>query len=147
MPTSRSVLAALTSVAAVVAGGALLAPANANPSGTGLVISEVYGAGGNGGAVYNADFVELYNPTTSAVSLTGDYIHYRSATGTSGGTPYALTGSVPAGGHFLIQMGTAGANGAALPTPDAVATAGVQPGGRRRPGVPAVELQPDHHHG
>ena len=122
MPTSRSVLAALTSVAAVVAGGALLAPANANPSGTGLVISEVYGAGGNGGAVYNADFVELYNPTTSAVSLTGDYIHYRSASGTSGGAPYALTGSVPAGGHFLIQMGSAGANGAALPTPDAVAT-------------------------
>ncbi len=122
MSSSRSALAVLASLATVVAGGALLAPANANPSGTGLVISEVYGAGGNGGAVYNADFVELYNPTTSAVSLTGDYIHYRSATGTSGGAPYALTGSVPAGGHFLVQMGTAGGTGVPLPTPDAVAT-------------------------
>lgn len=122
MSSSRSVLAALTSVAAVVAGGALLAPANANPSGTGLVISEVYGAGGNSGAVFNADFVELYNPTTSAVSLIGDYVHYRSASGTSGGTPYALTGSVPAGGHFLIQMSATGPSGAGLPTPDAVAT-------------------------
>jgi predicted extracellular nuclease len=122
MSSSRSALAVLASVATVVAGGALLGPANANPSSTGLVISEVYGAGGNGGAVFNADFVELYNPTASAVSLTGDYIHYRSASGTSGGTPYALTGSVPAGGHFLIQMGAAGGTGAALPTPDAVAS-------------------------
>jgi 5'-nucleotidase len=122
MSSSRSALAALASLATVVAGGALLAPADANPSATGLVISEVYGAGGNGGAVFDADFVELYNPTGSAVSLTGDYIHYRSGNGSSGGTPYALTGSVPAGGHFLIQMSAVGANGAALPTPDAVAS-------------------------
>ena len=67
----------------------------------------------------NADFVELYNPTSTAISVTGDYIHYRAAGGGSGGAPFALTGSVPAGGHYLIQMGTAGANGTALPTPDA----------------------------
>jgi 5'-nucleotidase len=108
-------------VLAVAAGLAWVAPASANPSGTGLVISEVYGAGGNAGAVYNADFVELYNPTSSAIVLTGDYVHYRSASGTSGGTPYALSGSVPAGGHYLIQMSAAGTTGAALPTPDAVA--------------------------
>ncbi len=119
MPPTRSVLAALATVATVVSGGALLAPASANPGGTGLVISEVYGAGGNGGAVYNADFVELYNPTNAAISVVGDYIHYRSAAGSSGGTPFALGGSVPAHGHYLIQMGAAGANGTALPTPDA----------------------------
>ncbi len=37
--------------------------ATANPAGTGLVISEVYGGGGNAGATYTNDFIELYNPT------------------------------------------------------------------------------------
>jgi 5'-nucleotidase len=119
MPPTRSVLAALATVATVISGGALLVPASANAGGTGLVISEVYGAGGNSGAVYNADYVELYNPTAAAISVAGDYIHYRSAAGSSGGTPFSLTGSVPAQGHYLIQMGSAGANGTALPTPDA----------------------------
>jgi predicted extracellular nuclease len=106
-------------LAATIPGGALLAaPAGANTSGTGLVISEVYGAGGNSGAVYNADFVELYNPTNAAISVADHYIHYRSAAGTSGGTPFPLNGSVPAHGHYLIQMSTVGANGVALPTPD-----------------------------
>lgn len=96
--------------------------ADANTGGTDLVISEVYGAGGNTGAVYNADFVELYNPTTGPLSLSGLAIHYRSAAGGSGGAPVALTGSVPAKGHYLIRMSAAGANGAALPTPDATAS-------------------------
>lgn len=84
-----------------------------------VVISEVYGAGGNAGAVRNADFVELSNPTANPVSLAGKYIHYRAGTGGSGGTPFALTGSIPANGKYLIQMSAAGANGTALPTPDA----------------------------
>jgi len=99
-----------------------LAPAQAAPDGGNLVISEVYGAGGNSGAAYNADFVELYNPTDAAISLTGLAIHYRSATGGSGASPYALSGSVPAHAHWLIQMSATGSTGAALPTPDAVAT-------------------------
>ncbi len=103
-------------VAAPLALG-LAAPASAvSPN---VVISEVYGAGGNSGAVYNADFVELSNPTGAAVSLAGKYIHYRSATGTSGGSTFALTGSIPANGKYLVQMSSTGAGGVALPTPDA----------------------------
>jgi 5'-nucleotidase len=86
------------------------------------VISEVYGAGGNSGALFNADFVELYNPSTAPISLIGLAVHYRSATGGSGGSPYALAGSVAPGEHFLVQMSAPGANGAALPAPDATAT-------------------------
>lgn len=112
-----------TLAAFAVAGGALtglaLPTAIAAPDGAALVISEVYGAGGNGGAAYNADFVELHNPTDAPLSLDGLAVHYRSAAGGSGGTPFALSGSVPAGGRWLIQMSAAGANGAALPTPDA----------------------------
>jgi predicted extracellular nuclease len=119
MSRSRSLVVAMATVATVVSGGALIPPAAANTSGTGVVISEVYGAGGNAGAVRNADYVELYNPTDAAISVADDYIHYRSATGSSGGTPFRLSGSVPAHGHYLIQMSATGANGAALPTPDA----------------------------
>ena len=30
---------------------------------TNVVISEVYGGGGNSGALYKNDYIELYNPT------------------------------------------------------------------------------------
>ena len=66
---------------AVAATGFYAHPASANPAGTGLVISEVYGAGGNSGAMYNADFVEIFNPTTGSLDLTGMSVQYRSATG------------------------------------------------------------------
>ncbi len=117
----RPVAAALASFGVVLASLAAVsvaAPAQANPAGTGLVISEVYGAGGNSGALYNADFVELYNPTNADIPLTGMHIHYRSGGGGSGGTPVALTGTVASHANYLIRMSATGANGAALPTPD-----------------------------
>ncbi len=76
---TRRALSAAAGLAVAAAGLAAVSPASANPAGTGLVISEVYGAGGNAGAVLDADFVELYNPTSAAISVTGDYVHYRSA--------------------------------------------------------------------
>ncbi len=100
---------------------AVSSPASANPAGTGLVISEVYGGGGNGGATYTHDFVELYNPTASAISLQGLSVQYRSSGGTvpNGVSPVALSGSLDAGKHFLVQMASTAAVGAPLPTPDA----------------------------
>ena len=66
----RARLAALVSVVLAITGFQFfLAPPAAHAIGsTGLVISEMYGAGGNSGAVRNADFVELYNPQASAPS-------------------------------------------------------------------------------
>ena len=57
-------------------------PRSANTAGTGLVISEAYGGGGNSGATYNNDFIELYNPTCAAISVNGWSVQYRSAAGT-----------------------------------------------------------------
>ncbi|MEV6596493.1 ExeM/NucH family extracellular endonuclease [Actinoplanes sp. NPDC051346] len=111
------------------------APALADTAGTGLVISEVYVNGGSSGAAYSNKFVELFNPTANAISLAGDTLQYRSATSTgtpSGTQVFALTGSVAAHGHFLVQLPGNGAStnpGAALPTPDLATTAGVNPGG------------------
>ena len=116
MSTSPKRLAALAGAALAVAGITILAPtaSQANPAGTDLVISEVYGAGGNSGAVFNADFVELYNPTANPVDLLGTYVTYRSASGATGGS-MALRGSLDAGDHYLVRMSATGAEGAPLP--------------------------------
>ena len=122
-PSRRvGIVAALGLATTAISPLLVASPVQANPAGSALVISEVYGAGGNAGAVFNADFVELYNPTASALDLSGLAIHYRSAAGGSGGSPYALTGSVPSHSHWLVQMSAVGSNGAALPTPDSVAS-------------------------
>ncbi len=117
----RRVLATLATTALALAGLQIAAgpPASANPGGTDLVINEVYGGGGNSGAPYVADFIELYNPTSSSVPLANYNIGYWSAAGGSGGQLH-LTGSVPANGYYLIggTVNSAG-GGAPLPMPDA----------------------------
>ncbi|MDO9379866.1 MAG: ExeM/NucH family extracellular endonuclease [Nocardioidaceae bacterium] len=108
---------------ALVAGALAALPvsaATAAPDATGVVISEAYLSGGSAGAAYTNKFVELYNPTSAPVDVTGWSLQYRSATGTGAGTnPVTLSGSVPARGHYLVAGGSNGTNGAALPTPDA----------------------------
>src|SRR5262245_32592033 len=47
-----------------------------------VIISQIYGGGGNAGAVYRSDFVEIFNRGSAPVSLTGWSIQYASATGT-----------------------------------------------------------------
>src|SRR6476469_6502137 len=75
-----------------------------------LVISQLYGAGGNTGASYNRDFVELFNPTGAPASLTGYSIQYTAATGTTW-TSRALSGAVAPNSYFLIQMTASGTTG------------------------------------
>src|SRR5262245_49371136 len=103
MPGTRKRLAEAAGLA-VVASSLLLipSPADANVGGTDLVISEAYGGGGNSGATWKNDFVELYNPTDAAISVNGWSVQYRSATGTGAGQVTTLTGSVPAHGHYLV---------------------------------------------
>ncbi|AKV87734.1 5'-nucleotidase [Microbacterium sp. CGR1] len=114
---------AATCVAALGASALIAAPASADVSGTGVVINEAYLSGGSAGAAFTNKFVELYNPTAAPVTLDGLSLQYRSATGTGGSNGVApLTGVIPAGGHYLVQAGSNGANGAALPTADVVST-------------------------
>ena len=128
----RRVAIGALSLSTAGVGGALPAtPALADPAGTRLVISEAYVNGGSAGASYLNKFIELYNPTASVISLAGDTLQYRAPASTvvpSGSQVFALAGDVPAHGHFLVQLPSNGANGAALPTADLSTGTSVNPG-------------------
>ena len=86
-----------------------------------VVISQVYGGGGNAGAVFRNDFVELFNRGTNAVAVDGWSVQYASAGGTSWQTT-PLTGSMNPGVHLLVQLASGGANGQPLPAADVFGT-------------------------
>jgi hypothetical protein len=101
--------------------GIVVAP----PGSSATVISQVYGGGGNSGASYSNDFIEIFNNGTTTQSLIGLSVQYSSATG-------AFTGSnvtdlpnltLAPGQYFLIQEAP-GADGTLphLPSPDATGT-------------------------
>lgn len=100
----------------------LLTAASASGSGAGsIVVAEVFAAGGNTGAPYANDYVELANRGSGTVDIGGWTLQYASASGTTWQTT-ALSGTIPAGGRYLVQLASGGANGSALPAPDATGT-------------------------
>ena len=109
-----------SSLAIALAAGtvSVVAPAAlAAPDGSNVVINEVYGGGGNSGAKYTHDFVELYNPTDQEIDLTGWTITQRSAKDAGNGSAL-LTGVIPANGYFLVQGSQGNGGTESLPTPD-----------------------------
>ncbi|MEO8771919.1 MAG: T9SS type A sorting domain-containing protein [Ferruginibacter sp.] len=86
-------------------------------------ISQVYGAGGNPGATYNRDFIELFNAGTTNVDISNWSVQYASATGPVAPGNWAVTGipagnSIDPGKYFLIALASGGAVGIALPATD-----------------------------
>jgi hypothetical protein len=99
-----------------------LAAASASGSGAGnVVVREVFAAGGNSGAAFANDYVELFNRGASAAAVDGWTLQYASAASTTWQST-ALSGSIPAGGRYLVQLASGGANGSALPAPDVTGT-------------------------
>lgn len=101
-------------------GAVALSSGPARAASSHLLVNEVYGGGGNSGAPLTNDFVELLNPTATTIDLSGWRVNYYSASSNLGNS-CALTGTVAAGGFFLVQE-SGGTNGTALPTPDATCT-------------------------
>lgn len=100
-----------------------LAVQKASASSNGVVISSFYARGGSSGATYINKYVELFNAGSSPVVITGWTVRYSSATGTwpnSGSNVTTIpTFTLQPGQYYLVQGGSNGANGVALPTPDA----------------------------
>ena len=114
----RAATCSLALLLAVVLAAA--APARgAGPSG--VVVSQVFGGGGNSGATFQNDYVELLNTGSSTVDLSGFTVQYATAAGTSW-QPVALAGTLAPGRYYLVQLASGGTVGAALPTPDATGT-------------------------
>lgn len=76
-------------------------PVLAIPSSS-VVISQVYGGGGNSGATYKNDFIEIFNLGSTSVNLAGYSVQYASSAGTSWSVTN-LSGSIAPGGYYLIQ--------------------------------------------
>ncbi len=95
---------------------ALAAPSQAASD---VVISQVYGGGGNSGALYKNDFIELFNRSASAVSLNGWSVQYASATGTSWQVTKLPNVTLQPGQYLLVQQAAGTGGTQALPTPDA----------------------------
>ena len=108
---------ALAGLAVGVTTLALLGATPAAAASPDLVISQVYGGGGNSGATWTNDFIELYNRGSAPVDLTGWSVQYASAAGTTWQVT-ALAGSVAPGAHFLVQEAAGTGGSTPLPTPD-----------------------------
>ena len=99
----------------LVAGGVLAVPAarSASPD---VVVSQVFAGGGNAGAPFANDFVELFNRGSTAVDVSGWTVQYASAAGTTWQAT-ALTGSIAPGRHYLVQLASAGGGRRGAPGP------------------------------
>lgn len=131
--TARDADAAIVDAAPDAPGDADAAPSDrclrdAAPGGAPVVISQVYGGTGTGSsyAVYDADYIELFNRSCGDYSLSGKSVQYGTGTGNLG----ALANSVfvlpnvtlPRGGYYLLSLGVADAGTPLppLPMPDAI---------------------------
>ena len=84
-----------------------------------LVISQVYGGGGNANSVWKNDFIELFNPTGQPQPTGGLSVQYASSTGSSWQVTVLPAATIPAGAYYLVQEAAGGGGTTPLPTPDA----------------------------
>ena len=110
------VLFVLAALSAVASAGS--ASGGASP---GVVDSQVYAAGGNTGAGFANDYVELFNRGSAAVDVSSWTVQYAPAAGTGWQTT-ALSGSIAPGRFYLVSLASTAAVGAALPKADAEGT-------------------------
>jgi uncharacterized protein len=122
--TRGRVAVALAGLAFAVAilGGAT--PGAAAPS-SGIVVNEVYGGGGNSGATYTNDFIELANRGSTPVSVDGWSVQYHSGGATGAWQVTPLSGSIAPGAIYLVAEAQGMGGTQPLPTPQATGTIGM----------------------
>ncbi len=70
-----------------------------------VIITQVYGGGGNSGATFKSDFIELFNTTNSDINITGWCLYYLAATSSATTTKYEFSTNtiIKAGKHFALK--------------------------------------------
>ncbi len=86
------------------------------------VISQIYGGGGNAGAPYTNDYIELFNRGTVAQNLNGWSVQYATAAGTSWKVLPLSNFTLQPGQYYLIKEFAGSTSSANLPTPDLIDT-------------------------
>jgi hypothetical protein len=86
---------------------------------SGVVISQVYGGGGNSGATWKNDFIELFNRGTLSVNLGGMSVQYAATTGSSWQMTLLTNVTLAPGQYYLVQEAAGSGGTVGLPTPDA----------------------------
>ncbi|MEC5163368.1 MULTISPECIES: ExeM/NucH family extracellular endonuclease [unclassified Janthinobacterium] len=108
-PSGR--LSAMAALAAGLCGPALAA--------SDVVISQVYGGGGNAGALYRNDFIEVFNRGAGVVDVANWSVQYASAAGANWAVT-ALPGMLlQPGQYLLVQQAKGGGGSVDLPAADA----------------------------
>jgi hypothetical protein len=100
-----------------------------------IVISEIYGGGGNSGSTLKNDYIILKNIGSAPASLTGATLQYAPAAATF--TQYHTLPNITLnpGQTYLIQEATGGGGTVDLPTPDFIATTVINFDGSPNPSV------------
>jgi predicted extracellular nuclease len=99
-----------------------------------LVISQVYGGGGNTGATLKNDFMEIYNRGSSAVDVRGWSIQYASTMGSTWTRTTLAAATLPdpvlvqPGHYFLIRQAQGAGGTVDLPNADAIGTTAMAAG-------------------
>ncbi|MBY0260714.1 MAG: lamin tail domain-containing protein, partial [Phycisphaerales bacterium] len=76
-------------------------------------ISQIYVSGGQTGATYRNDFVELFNSSSSPVDVSGWALQYASTTGQfTQRVDFPAATSIPARSYFLVRLGGTATPGA-----------------------------------
>lgn len=109
----------------ILIAGVLFAVTASNASAQ-VVISQVYGGGGNSGATYTNDFMELFNAGSSAQSLNGWALQYASSSGTTWTVTNLTNVTLQPGQYYLVQQAAGNGGTTPLPTPDATGTQAMQ---------------------
>jgi hypothetical protein len=130
-------------VVALLAAFAALAAASPSWAANPLRVSQVYGGGGNTGAQFTHDYIEIFNAGTSLILLDGMSVQYGSSTGNIGPNTSQITplsGFIAPFQYVLIQEAAGAGNGVPI-APGKVAlvntTAGLNCGAAATPCLPA----------
>ncbi|HST29124.1 MAG TPA: lamin tail domain-containing protein [Rudaea sp.] len=110
---SGKILRSLLGLVALVVAGGVQAQ---------VVISQAYGGGGNSGATYKNDFIELFNRGSTSQSLNGWSVQYASATGGAWTVTNLTNVTLQPGQYYLVQEAAGSGGTTSLPTPDAIGT-------------------------
>src|SRR5437764_577508 len=96
-------------------------PAGAS-SNSSVVLSQVYGGGGNSGATFKNDFIELFNRSATPVDLTGWSVQYAASAGTTWQRTNLAGLTLQPGQYYLVKEAVGAGGTVDLPASDATGT-------------------------